>query len=109
FPIKLDGDEQMAAVTDSYSEFMWGAYKAATLGNRFSRTIGAPTREVTTREMTKGFVDTVNETIDASVFNRWQRDEKYRPPPLEDWIRRRNFDPRSADKAVSASTGLPVV
>ncbi len=34
----------------------------------------------------------LNETIDASVFERWRTDAKYRPPNLADWPRRKRAD-----------------
>jgi hypothetical protein len=36
--------------------------------------------------------NTVNETIDASVFARWNYDANYRPPNLAAWAKRQGVD-----------------
>jgi uncharacterized protein (DUF2235 family) len=103
FEMRLDGDEQMDAIADSYAEFLYGAYKLVTLGSGYLRPIGRPTIDVD-----KGLVDTVNETIDGSVFDRWQRDPNYRPANLETWATGRNVDPSAIKNSVSAATVQPV-
>lgn len=63
---RVEPDDYRAAVTDSYSEFMWGLYKSVKLGNRFHRPFGTG----------------VNETVDDSVWQRWKDIKEYRPPSL---------------------------
>jgi hypothetical protein len=43
-----------------------------------------------------------NETIDASVFQRWQADSTYRPPSLVEWAKRKNVDPARLQTSVRA-------
>jgi uncharacterized protein (DUF2235 family) len=79
--VELDGDVLRAAVCDSYREFMYGIYRW--FSRPYFRPIGlpaAPTKD--------GTDSNVNETIDASVFARWNTDAKYRPPNLADWAAR---------------------
>jgi uncharacterized protein (DUF2235 family) len=103
FPVSIDGKELEDKVADSYAEFLYGAYKAITLGNPFYRAIGRPIHEVE-----KGFVDTVNETIDASVFERWRRDPTYRPKNLADWAGSRAINPASIKNSVFAATAQAI-
>ncbi len=79
--VRLKGDERMAPVTDSYRQFIKGAYRF--LRRRFYRSIN---RAAAARE--RGIVETVNETIDQSVAQKWRGDPKYRPENLLDWERR---------------------
>lgn len=72
---------------DSFAKFMKGAYRIARLGKRYYRQIGAPSREVR-----KGWSTSINETIDASVFAKYQSDRTYRPPNLEAWALARGVD-----------------
>ncbi len=76
--VDLDGDELKEDVTDSYREFMYGIYRL--FSPRYFRPIGAPPAPVK-----GGTESSVNETIDASVFARWNSRADYRPPNLADW------------------------
>jgi hypothetical protein len=78
--VTLSGDEILCAPRDSYKEFMKGVYRAVRLGKRFYRPIGAPERPVK-----GGTSKSVNEWIDASVFERYRRVGEYRPHNLELW------------------------
>jgi hypothetical protein len=89
-------------VKDSYRAFMYGLYRTGTFGRRHHRTIGYPRLE-----KEKGFVETVNETIDASVFERWRNDPGYRPPGLVAWAGRQGVDPAALTQTV-AIDGTPV-
>ena len=80
---------------DSYNDFVRGAYKYVQPRNY--RAIGA-----LPEERPNGTHSPLNETVDASVFNRWREDEKYRPPNLEDWAKRHAADIASLDQAVRA-------
>jgi uncharacterized protein (DUF2235 family) len=90
YPVQVDASSYQDDVIDSYSEFAHGFYKAATLGRRYYRVIGAAPRTVTDPD---GTVTTANETIDGSVFDRWRYINKYKPPSLQRWASERGFDP----------------
>ena len=80
------GDEaQTALVVDSYGSFLDGGYKL--VSGRYHRPIGAAPVQ-----SDNYWVATINETIDASVFKRWQNDPTYRPLGLTNWASRVNFD-----------------
>jgi hypothetical protein len=79
--VELDGDELRAQVCDSYREFMYGVY------HRFSPPYFRPIGEPPQQDQS-GTNSNVNETIDASVFARWNNDANYRPPNLAEWATR---------------------
>ncbi|HJW82399.1 MAG TPA: DUF2235 domain-containing protein, partial [Acidiferrobacterales bacterium] len=56
----------LATINDSYSEFMYGLYKRFKAGKRHYRAFG------------RG----VNETVDDSVWKRWDAKPDYRPPTV---------------------------
>lgn len=64
--MRLDGNEFRAPVHDSFKEFMAGAYRVLRFGSRHYRPIG----------------QTVNETVDDSVYRKWAADPEYRPPNI---------------------------
>lgn len=87
---------------DSYGEFAKGLYRY--VAQPFYRPIGAPP------EVTQGERDEiVNETIDASVFERWRADPTYRPQNLQDWGRRYRVEPGALTDAVFAHDPQTVV
>lgn len=94
--VDIDGDTKTARITDSYSDFMYGGY--ALLHDRFYRRIGAlpDIRD-------DGAHVTVNETIDATVFDRWRADPTYRPTNLLEWARRKRVDPALLHSSVRAT------
>jgi uncharacterized protein (DUF2235 family) len=107
FRTDLDVDTLDASppIGDSYSEFAGGVYKLATLGRRFYRPIGPdPVPSSAT-----GMRENINETIDASVFERWRADQGYRPLNLAAWARRRNIDLAALSTTVLAATGAEAV
>ena len=65
--VELDGDALSAPLADSYKDFAYGLYSLVT--RPLYRTIG---REPDVRE--DGTHINVNETIDATVFERWRAD-----------------------------------
>lgn len=72
-------------VIDSYGSFLGGFYRY--LQREYQRPIGAdPIDSGTAVE------SSINETIDSSVFERWQSDEKYRPENLAQWADRKKAD-----------------
>lgn len=94
--VDLDGNAQNAAITDSYGDFMYGGY--ALVQGPFHRRIGAPPE---IRE--DGSHVTINETIDATVFDRWRADPTYRPANLLDWASRKHIDPALLHSSVRAT------
>jgi hypothetical protein len=78
--VTIDGDVHQAPISDSFREFMYGAYRIAKLNRRYHGEIDVPPVE-TEADIT----NTINETIDASVFARWRANPTYRPPGLARW------------------------
>ncbi len=76
-----------AAISDSYAEFMWGLYRLITLFRPYYRPIGMPPKAEG-----EGVIN-INETVDASVFERWRADNTYRPPALQAWASSKGVDP----------------
>jgi uncharacterized protein (DUF2235 family) len=93
--VELDGDMLGAQISDSYKDFMSGAY--CKMSRRHYRPIGADPEE---RE--DGTHRNVNETIDSSVFDRWRDVPQYRPPNLSDWAKRKSVDLANFRQSVSA-------
>ena len=84
-----------AQISDSFKEFMKGAYSL--VARRFYRPIGAEPEQAE-----DGTHTAVNETIDASVLERWQNDPTYRPPSLDEWAKRKNVDPAQVKTSIRA-------
>ncbi len=97
----VDPGAVLAPVADSYTAFMWGLYRLYTLNRRYYRPIG-----VAPKDEGDGIVN-INETIDASVFERWRADNSYRPPELQAWANSRKLDP--AGISASVRTNDPTV
>ncbi len=87
---------------DSYGEFGKGLYRY--VAQPFYRPIGAPPAT-----SDGGRDEIVNETIDASVFERWRADPTYRPQNLSDWGRRYGVEPGALTDAVLAHDPHTVV
>jgi uncharacterized protein (DUF2235 family) len=64
--IAITAEERLAPISDSYGEFMFGLYKLFKAGKRHYRPFGQG----------------VNETIDDSVWQRWDARPDYRPPTV---------------------------
>jgi hypothetical protein len=71
---------------------MYGLYRVGKLGRPYYRPI----------ELAAGGEHNVNETIDATVFERWKRVPAYRPKNLSDWSHRHGVDISSLTKSVLA-------
>lgn len=99
----IDGNVNACAIHDSYAEMAHGIYKVVTLGHQLYRPIGA--EPVDTGDAVK---TTINETIDASVFDRWRNDATYRPKNLIEWAQRRKVDPSALSQAVHANDASPI-
>ncbi|WFU80764.1 DUF2235 domain-containing protein [Bradyrhizobium sp. CIAT3101] len=93
--VELDGDSVTAPIADSYTKFGYGIYHH--ISSPLYRAIGA---DPEVRD--DGTHPTVNETIDASVFNRWRADLTYRPKNLIDWAERNSVDPAQLQTSVRA-------
>lgn len=93
--VDLDGNAETAPISDSYKEFGNGMY--AKICAPLYRPIG---REPDVRA--DGSHINVNETIDASVFERWRADQTYRPKNLVEWASRKNVDPAQLHTSVRA-------
>ncbi|WP_166214566.1 phospholipase effector Tle1 domain-containing protein [Bradyrhizobium septentrionale] len=91
--VTLDGEALKARIIDSYHSFVEGLY--AMVYAPLYRTIGG---EPDVRE--NGTHIKVNETIDASVFERWRADPAYRPTNLVEWAKRKK-------KLIPANCKLP--
>ncbi len=98
--VTLDAEATTGEIEDSFSDFLDGAYKVYSFGQRNWRPVG---RESVPLHTTT--VHTVNETIDVSVFARWQADDKYRPTNLADWARRRGVNPAGLKTSIQAIDG----
>jgi uncharacterized protein (DUF2235 family) len=83
----VDPNAATAAISDSYGAFTWGLYRLVTLNRPYYRPIGVPPRDE------GDGVTNINETIDASVFERWRADHSYRPPKLQFWATSKQADP----------------
>jgi uncharacterized protein (DUF2235 family) len=92
----VDPAARTAKPTDSYSDFMWGLYRVYTLNRPYYRPIGVPPKSEG-----EGVVN-INETIDASVFERWRGDSSYRPPGLQNWASAKSVDPGAITTTVRA-------
>lgn len=94
--VELDGNHLTAPIADSYGEFAGGMY--SWLSSRLYRSIG---RDADIRD--DGSHISVNETIDASVFDRWRVDPTYRPKNLVEWADRKSVDPAQLRSSVMAN------
>ena len=103
----LDPDHSVAlpVISNSYSEFMYGGYKALTLGKRFFRPIGPDPIPSSATELREN----INETINSSVFDRWRLDGAYRPSNLVEWAARRKVDVDTVRTSLAADTATECV
>jgi len=100
--VELDGHALNVVIADSYKDFMWGAYSK--LSGRYHRPVGeAP------RERDGGTHSNVNETIDVSVFQRWQNNSSYRPYGLQEWAERNKVDLDAIKTSVRADEPKTIV
>ena len=76
---------------------MYGVYRL--FSSPYYRPIGEPSKPVD-----DGTDSNVNETIDASVFARWNNNPNYRPQNLAEWARRYQVDISSLTSSVLANT-----
>jgi len=95
--VVIDGDENTCPIHDSLAEMAHGIYEVLTFGKHFYRSIGAEPQDTG-----DAVTSTINETIDATVFDRWRSDETYRPKNLSDWATRRGVDLSKLKQSVRA-------
>jgi uncharacterized protein (DUF2235 family) len=100
--LDLEASQRPPPISDSYSEFAYGAYKW--VAKPYYRPIGAEPTPSSATEMREN----INETIDASVFDRWRADQTYRPANLVDWARRRGVDPGTLTTSVMADSAVKI-
>jgi uncharacterized protein (DUF2235 family) len=93
----VSADDLTCTPRDSYSEFLRGMWPMLSVGHRYIRWVMSDPVPRTARATTMsgpvaGWVQTANERIDRSVFERCQRHPDYRPASLLEWAQRRGFD-----------------
>ena len=93
---EVEAGAASAEISDSFSEMASGLYRLLRLGIRFHRLIGIPPAHEGPG------VKNINETIDASVFDRWRADDRYRPRGLRNWANRNGLDPATVTTSVRA-------
>jgi uncharacterized protein (DUF2235 family) len=103
-PIAVDAGVLQTPIFDSFGQFMYGAYRLAKLGRPYYRAINGPPKD-----LGDSFDTPINETIDASVFDRWRADPDYRPPNLAAWAARQRIDPEHITMAVRADNPATAV
>jgi uncharacterized protein (DUF2235 family) len=100
--VDIDDSASKAAISDSYREFMYGAYSK--FSSRFYRPIGESPQNTE-----DGTDSNVNETIDASVFDRYRADASYRPPNLAEWATRHRVNPEALNQSIRTDNPQTVV
>lgn len=84
---------------DSFSTFAFGIYRWLKFNRRHMREIGRAARRTRSRP---GLSHVINETIDASVFEKWRKDESYRPGNLDKWAGKKGASPGDMSGDVAA-------
>ena len=96
-----DPADPKAPIADSYATF--GPLLLRWFTPRFHRPVGTPPAKGTARTTWR-----INETIDASVFERWRLNPDYRPPNLKDWADRLKVDPATLNTAVKTEDAATI-
>jgi hypothetical protein len=94
--VLIDEAKNTGPISNSYHEFAYGIYRF--VSRPYQREIGAAPMEVSADQVSA----TINETIDASVFERWRSDASYRPASLVAWAKRQQVDPGALNTSVMA-------
>jgi uncharacterized protein (DUF2235 family) len=102
--VVIDGNENTCPIHDSLAEMAHGIYEVLTFGQHYYRIIGS--EPVDTGD---AVTTTINETIDATVFERWRTDGTYRPKKLSDWGKKRDVDPATINLSVRADDPRTVI
>jgi hypothetical protein len=87
-----------AAGRSTRSERYRSRRPAAPAAHPFHRTIDADPVPSSATELREN----INETIDASVFERWRSDPAYRPPNLSAWADKHKLKPEDLTSTVRA-------
>jgi len=82
-------------ITDSYAAFTPRPLRL--ISRPYDRVVGADPNVDANSTTSR-----INETIDASVFERWRTNPTYRPPSLIDWSSRKKVDPARIVRSVQA-------
>ncbi|MDP9052098.1 MAG: DUF2235 domain-containing protein [Acidobacteriota bacterium] len=101
--VLIDGNENTSPIHDSLAEMAHGIYEILTFGKHYFRPIGAEPQDTG-----DAVTSAINETIDATVFDRWRTDETYRPKNLSDWAKRRSVDPSTLKQSVRAQDATAI-
>lgn len=91
----------LGRISDSYAEMAYGLYRILTFFRRFYRPLDTP-------PIDEPNAANINETIDATVFQRWQTDHTYRPPALKAWANKKQVNLGTLKFNVSAATAEPI-
>ncbi len=102
--VNIDGDENKVTIHNSFREMAWGTYAASKLWRPYYRSIGAAPSVMGDKTTT-----TINETIDASVFDRWNKDPNYRPENLAAWAQTHGIQIDSLHDSVWADDPTVVI
>jgi uncharacterized protein (DUF2235 family) len=102
--VVIDGNENACPIHDSLAEMAHGIYEVVELGKHYYRPIGAEPVD-----SGAAVTATVNETIDATVFERWRADASYRPKNLMEWATRRKVDPGGITQPVRAADASAIL
>lgn len=102
--VNIDGDESQATIHNSFAEMVGGVYRVCKLGRPYYRAIGAAAVVSEGKTTT-----TINETIDATVFDRWRKDPTYRPANLVTWAQNHQIDIDSLHDSIRADNPTVVV
>lgn len=91
----IDDETTYPDINDSYAAFLGGLLKFLPFSKRYYRQIGGPESQ---EEGTS-----INETIDYTVFQRWNKKADYRPKNLLDWANKHSITIESlSNKTVRA-------
>jgi len=101
--VVIDGNESTCPIHDSLAEMAHGIYEVLTFGKHYYRPIG-----IDPVDSGDAITTTINESIDATVFERWGKDPAYRPKNLADWAARRKVDPCALAQAIRADDLTPL-
>ena len=99
----IDGEENKAGIHDSFAQMAGGLYRLCKLFQPYYRPIGTMPAVLGTQTTT-----IINETIDASVFDRWRSDDKYRPCNLIEWGKRHGVGIENLTGPVLALDGASI-
>lgn len=94
YPIAADAAS--SRFRNSFSEFLHGWYQVLKFWIPYHRKIDTPPKDEGPG------VSNINETIDASVFERWRSDDSYRPRSLQRWAEKHGIDPGGITTSVRA-------